>query len=95
MIPMIKSSQAGHKPSRLLASDGSTVLPADMQAHTHSPGNYPFTVLHADRLEETVANHLISILASTVSHLQHQRAERNAVEQGQTQLWQNHLYAAC
>lgn len=57
--------------------------------HTQRPGKSTFTVLRADCLEETVANHLISILASTVSHLQHQSAEQNAVEQGQTRLWQS------
>lgn len=57
--------------------------------HSRSPGKSTFTVLRADCLEETVANHLISILASTVSHLQHQSAEQNAVEQGQTWLWQS------
>ena len=43
--------------------------------------------LHADCLEETVANHLISILASTVPHLQQHGAEQNAVKRGQIQLW--------
>lgn len=89
MIPMISSSQAGCKPSRLLAGDGFAAVPADIQAHTQSTGKYTWTVLLAYCLEETVANHLISIPASTVSHLQQQRAEQNAVEQGQTQLWQS------
>lgn len=41
------------------------------------------------RIEETVANHLISIPPSSVFHLQQQRAEQNAVEQGQRQSWQS------
>lgn len=44
---------------------------------------------YVERLKETVANHLISIPPSSVFHLQQQRAEQNAVEQGQRQSWQS------
>lgn len=88
-ILTIEPFPAKCKPSLLLAGDGFAALPADTQAHTQSPGKSTFTVLRADCLEEAVANHLISILASTVSHLQHQSAEQNAVEQGQIRLWQS------
>lgn len=79
------------QPSLLLVGDGFAALPADKQAHTHRALGSPHLLycVPADCLEETVANHLISILASTVSHLQHQSAEQNAVEQGQTRLWQS------
>lgn len=84
MIPMVGSSQAGHKPSRLLA----------LAAGTHRALGSPHAELHADCLEEAVANHLISILASAASHLQQHGAEQNAVEQGQTALG-NQLSAGC
>lgn len=44
---------------------------------------------YVECLKETVANHLISIPPSSVFHLQQQRAEQNAVEQGQRQSWQS------
>lgn len=58
---------------------------------THSAWKRAATVCTAGRrrLEGTVANHLISILASTGSSpSQHQRAELHAADRGQTQPWQ-------
>lgn len=54
-----------------------------IHARTHMHTQY------VERLKETVANHLISIPPSSVFHLQQQRAEQNAVEQGQRQSWQS------
>lgn len=47
-----------------------------MHAHTHARTQY------VECLQETVAKHLISIPPSSVFHLQRERAEQNALEQG-------------
>lgn len=60
-----------------------------MPPHTHTHARTHASRQYVECLKETVANHLISIPPSSVFHLQQQRAEQNAVEQGQRQSWQS------
>lgn len=85
--------QAGHKPSRLLAGDGFSSRRRRTR-HTHRALGSLHAELH-DCLEETVANHLISILASTVPHFAAARGWAKCSKAGTDTALGNHLNAGC